>query len=397
MALKTINESTLTAIANAIRSKLGVETSYKPSQMPSAIQSIITPVLESKTINANGTYTPGTGKNGFSSVTVSVSGVTPTGNINITDTQVTDVSAYATAQVVDSDLIAGNIKKDINILGVIGTYEGSGQAGIVLSGTSDPSALIGNNEDLYVKYFQSLNTDYLYGIDKIYRKVNGSWVEYTHPKVLAQYIIHDSNLLCEAFVDNFEANTSWGDGSSPIAFTNGYPTIDTNENAVSIPVKTSGIFAAVDLGEVKAPYTAYMVAKLISPTTYSRILSSMNQRTSGYGLLLYGSTINVSSWGSDQSTGVSSSSDYFVAALRFNGTGGSNSGYGRVYGTNGITRSPSTSGQYLTIARTDTNSSTSNAEPCDILVRYLAVVDGAESDENIATNLASLYSEFVSA
>ena len=50
-------------------------------------------------------------------------GLTPTGNINITDTNVTDVTNYATAQVVDADLIASNIKKDVNILGVVGTYE----------------------------------------------------------------------------------------------------------------------------------------------------------------------------------------------------------------------------------------------------------------------------------
>lgn len=53
-------------------------------------------------------------------------GVTPTGNINITSTAQTDVSAYATAQVVDADLVASNIKKDVDILGVVGTYEGGG-------------------------------------------------------------------------------------------------------------------------------------------------------------------------------------------------------------------------------------------------------------------------------
>lgn len=56
-------------------------------------------------------------------------GVTPTGNINITSTAQTDVSAYATAQVVDDDLVASNIKKDVDILGVVGTYEGGGGGG----------------------------------------------------------------------------------------------------------------------------------------------------------------------------------------------------------------------------------------------------------------------------
>ena len=47
----------------------------------------------------------------------------PTGNINITNTESVNVAAYATAQVVDANLVAENIKKDVTILGVVGTYE----------------------------------------------------------------------------------------------------------------------------------------------------------------------------------------------------------------------------------------------------------------------------------
>lgn len=46
-----------------------------------------------------------------------------TGKIDITGTAEVDVTAYASAQVVDANLIAGNIKKDVTILGVTGTYE----------------------------------------------------------------------------------------------------------------------------------------------------------------------------------------------------------------------------------------------------------------------------------
>lgn len=46
-----------------------------------------------------------------------------TGKVNITGTTEVDVTNYATAQVVDENLIAGNIKKDVTILGVTGTYE----------------------------------------------------------------------------------------------------------------------------------------------------------------------------------------------------------------------------------------------------------------------------------
>ena len=51
-------------------------------------------------------------------------GITPSGNVNITDTNVVDVTNYATAQVIDSGLIASNIRKNTNILGITGTLEG---------------------------------------------------------------------------------------------------------------------------------------------------------------------------------------------------------------------------------------------------------------------------------
>lgn len=48
---------------------------------------------------------------------------TPTGKKVITDTTEVNVSSFATAQVVDENLVAANIKKDVVILGVTGTYE----------------------------------------------------------------------------------------------------------------------------------------------------------------------------------------------------------------------------------------------------------------------------------
>lgn len=50
--------------------------------------------------------------------------VLPTGNINITNTEETDVSEYATAQIVDANLLPENIKDGVIILGVTGEYTG---------------------------------------------------------------------------------------------------------------------------------------------------------------------------------------------------------------------------------------------------------------------------------
>lgn len=46
-----------------------------------------------------------------------------TGKVEITGTAEVDVTNYAAAQVVDENLVATNIKKDVTILGVTGSYE----------------------------------------------------------------------------------------------------------------------------------------------------------------------------------------------------------------------------------------------------------------------------------
>lgn len=58
---------------------------------------------------------------------------------------------------------------------------GGGGSGVVLSGTSAPTAALGSNEDLYVQYSMHQGWNYTYGIDNIYRKVNGAWVAYVDP------------------------------------------------------------------------------------------------------------------------------------------------------------------------------------------------------------------------
>ena len=59
----------------------------------------------------------------YDKATVSVAVPSPTGKLEITGTAEVDCTAYASAQVIDANLVAENIKKDVTILGVTGSYE----------------------------------------------------------------------------------------------------------------------------------------------------------------------------------------------------------------------------------------------------------------------------------
>ncbi len=92
----------LTDVATAIRTKKGTTGAINPQNFSSEIESIET-------------------------------GINPSGKKTITSTAETDVTNFATAQVVDSNLVASNIKKNVSILGVTGTLE----EGITPTGTLD--------------------------------------------------------------------------------------------------------------------------------------------------------------------------------------------------------------------------------------------------------------------
>ena len=86
MASKNNINSVFTDIANSIRAKKGTTNTIQPINMAEEIDGIST-------------------------------GITPSGKIEITNTEEINVTNYETAQVVDSNLSAENIKEGVSILG----------------------------------------------------------------------------------------------------------------------------------------------------------------------------------------------------------------------------------------------------------------------------------------
>lgn len=81
------------------------------------------------------------GKDGAQSVGT-YAGIIPSGKLEITDLQEHDVANKAKAQIVDANLVAANIKKDVVVLGITGTHEGvspSGSLAISTPGSKDVS------------------------------------------------------------------------------------------------------------------------------------------------------------------------------------------------------------------------------------------------------------------
>lgn len=125
MKVKALNTFTM-------RDAYGVLTSYAIGQIATVDSTLgaqlISDGLAEEVTDATPTGTLTITENGSVSVaeyaTAAVNVPNPsTGKLTIDSTEEVDVTDYASAQVVDAYLKAENIKKDVVILGVTGTYE----------------------------------------------------------------------------------------------------------------------------------------------------------------------------------------------------------------------------------------------------------------------------------
>lgn len=333
MSKVLINMSNLENIADAIRQKNGESTLYKPSEMAAAIGRI-----------SGGGYPE------------------PTGSISITENGTHNVKDYSSAVV--------------NV------------SGVTLMSASAWDALTTAQKQAYgLVAIRDTDTGFNQG-----RLVFGA--NYVPIGIHLPYSDKES-IICEAFADNFDPNAiRWGVGVSPVQLTK-LASLSSLGDSVLLPAKTEDTYGYVDLGAPNTPFTAYIVGKTVNPTQYNRIFSAFRARRSGNGIMLYGSTVTVSSWADDTDTDVPSSA-YFVGAIQY-ATSGSFGIVGNttVQPTNFIAKSPTVAGQYVTIGRTDTDPSTANAEPCDMDVKYVAVVKQAETRETVTNNMNYLIDTFL--
>ena len=136
-------------------------------------------------------------------VETDIAGVQPTGKKEITSTEEVNVANYATAQVVDEDLVASNIKKDVDILGVVGTYEAQGSdfntAEVTVNGTGAFVAIVPTLRDngLFGNCIKSpLENSFtvvLYQGETIMEAIGGETPAFTIPEGETNIIPDDEN------------------------------------------------------------------------------------------------------------------------------------------------------------------------------------------------------------
>lgn len=212
---------------------------------------------------------------------------------------------------------------------------------------------------------------------------NNKYIPYTNP----------TNIVCEAHKDNFNAQSlSWGSGSNPAILSDNVSLYSEDNTAIYVPTKTDGKMLYIDLGETDKPITAYLIFKGIDCTGYNRVVACMKTRANYQGIAAYGSNpITFSSWNDAYSTGVSCNNDFVVIAVKFTGS----SIYMNVNNSyTGYILSRTNFGRYFTIGRTDIDPNTTNAEPSDFAIKYLAMVYESESDNAIRANVGNLMNEF---
>ena len=227
----------LTDVATAIRTKKGTTGAINPQNFSSEIESIET-------------------------------GITPSGKKTITNTNETDVTNFATAQVVDDNLVASNIKKNVSILGITGTLE----EGITPTGTLD----ITTNGTKDVTNYASVNVNVpLPTLNAPTISLSNSTVTITNP------------VTNGSFVSGYDVYKNGTLLTSITLATVDLSTLITDSGTYTITVKAKGTNFNESVASNSVTYTVssgFEVQVSVRSDTYSSLYFYDGQDTSGTSL-----------------------------------------------------------------------------------------------------------------
>lgn len=215
-----------------------------------------------------------------------------------------------------------------------------------------------------------------------------------------------SKVICEAYYGNFDASKmSWGNGATPLFYmlSANKPTANGQTNEIDCDAYTHSVIPYIDLGAHNTSFTAYFVGRIsYRYTSGSRLISCMYSRSAGNGVVIYeaNSVLEISKWGDAIPTTIPWDAEVVIAIKNTNTSSTTNATKVFIYAGDSIitaTEEPTNIGQYITIARTDIRLDEQFASPSKVSMKYLAVVNEAETDAVIEANIANLYSEFIGA
>lgn len=209
MANVLVQESSLQAIASAIREKTGSYGAYKPREMAPAIRNLPGgATLQSLSVTENGTYTPESGVDGFSSVNVAVPGnfeASDEGKVVHNGALMPQTSLTVTAN--------GTYDTTTKNRVVVNTIGDSGLPSGLLIGTTAPTPSIGSDGDTYWQY-ETLEAS---------AASNGSCIVYGDHQIAYSWAM-EIQFLLKAASANYEriACSAWSPGAGTGYFAIGF-------------------------------------------------------------------------------------------------------------------------------------------------------------------------------
>lgn len=208
-----------------------------------------------------------------------------------------------------------------------------------------------------------------------------------------------NSVICEAYYNNFSlSKDTWGDGSNPVhyMYSNQKPSGWFDE--VICNAYQSNVVPYVKLENSNSAFTSYFVGRISGRNSSgARLISCVYSRSTGNGIVIYANNndmLEISKWGDSIPTPFSYNQDVVIAIRN---TSGNNVTIFMYAGSDieTYTEDPYNVGQYLTIARTDINTDITFAEPSEVTMQYLAVVNEAETDAIVEANITALYNQFI--